>query len=254
MAVLGPGKMAEADLDRFLSGPIPRRPARYPGGGCGRAFTLIELLAVMAIIAVLVGILVPSLGKARAAARATRELAAARQLMAAFTLYADANKGYVLPGYPPHAMVNGPVQVLDAEGERLLNEAAQRYPWRLAPHLNYDFRGLYQSDRVLADLREAEDDYRAAGVTYEYVVSLFPSLGMNVSFVGGSDRRQEFDRLFQVVFGRVHVERLDEPVRPSQLMVFVSARCEHQPSVPIDGQPEGFFRVEPPVFDAAAGR
>lgn len=212
------------------------------------AFTLIELLVVIAIIAVLVAVLLPALGKARGLGKQTRELAASSQMMLAFTMYADDSKGHVLPGYPARNDVNGPMKVLNLDGERLYNEDAQRFPWRLAPYLNYNFRGLYQSDQLLADLRTREGEYAQFGVNYDYVVSLYPSLAMNIAFIGGSERHQQFDRIFKNTFGRVYVERLDQAIRPSGLMVFASARAEPQPAVPIMGNPEGFFRLEPPRF------
>lgn len=59
-------------------------------------FTLVELLVVIGIIAVLLGILLPSLGKARKQAQAMRCNANLKQLAMAFHMYANDYKG-VLP-------------------------------------------------------------------------------------------------------------------------------------------------------------
>lgn len=59
-----------------------------------RAFTLIELLVAVAIIALLIGILLPSLGKAREAGRAAVCLSNQRQIGAAAMMYAQERKDY----------------------------------------------------------------------------------------------------------------------------------------------------------------
>jgi prepilin-type N-terminal cleavage/methylation domain-containing protein len=62
-----------------------------------RAFSLIELLVVIAIISLLTGVLLPSLSRARDAARATRCLAQQRQLGLAWTMYASDFRDFVVP-------------------------------------------------------------------------------------------------------------------------------------------------------------
>jgi general secretion pathway protein G len=66
-----------------LHGEVPRSPA----------FTLIELLTVVAIIGVLAGILIPVLGKVRSTARNATCIANLRQLGQGFQLYINDNKG-----------------------------------------------------------------------------------------------------------------------------------------------------------------
>ena len=57
-------------------------------------FTLIELLIVIAIIAILAGMLIPSLGKAKAVATKTQCLGNTKQVVSLFLLYADDNNGF----------------------------------------------------------------------------------------------------------------------------------------------------------------
>jgi len=58
----------------------------------GRAFTLVELLVVISIIGLLMGILMPALRKARAAANKTYCIANLRQLGVAMRSYLDDNR------------------------------------------------------------------------------------------------------------------------------------------------------------------
>lgn len=57
------------------------------------AFSLIEILVVIGIIALLVGILFPTLASAREAANRTKCLSNMRQIMVAFTMYLNENGG-----------------------------------------------------------------------------------------------------------------------------------------------------------------
>jgi prepilin-type N-terminal cleavage/methylation domain-containing protein len=62
-----------------------------------RGFTLIELLVVIAIIAVLMGVLLPAMGKARQSARMSACSSGQRQLITAWTLYANDFKDAAMP-------------------------------------------------------------------------------------------------------------------------------------------------------------
>src|SRR5439155_6116532 len=64
----------------------------------GRGFTLTELLVVIGVIAVLISLLLPALGKARAAANETSCLSNLRQMGAAWTMYLTEHRGR-LPEY-----------------------------------------------------------------------------------------------------------------------------------------------------------
>jgi prepilin-type N-terminal cleavage/methylation domain-containing protein len=76
---------------------IASRP-RPRGAASGRpAFTLVELLVVIGIIALLISILMPALRRARESANAVACSSNQRQIMMAFLMFANEHKGY-LPG------------------------------------------------------------------------------------------------------------------------------------------------------------
>lgn len=69
-----------------------------------RGFTLVELLVVIGIIALLVGILLPALSRARENASRVVCMSNVRQLATAFNLYTGDNKGW----FPSPAVFGGP--------------------------------------------------------------------------------------------------------------------------------------------------
>ena len=80
----------------------PHRPVLRP-----RAFTLVELLVVIGIIAILITMLLPALNKARDKARAVQCMSNLRQLFLFTQMFAQDNNGHLFrPGFPPES---GPV-------------------------------------------------------------------------------------------------------------------------------------------------
>lgn len=70
-----------------------------------RGFTLIELIVVIAVIALLAGLLLPALGWAKSRARSMSCVNHLRQLQIAWQMYLDDHQGHLIPNH--HAYIRG---------------------------------------------------------------------------------------------------------------------------------------------------
>ncbi len=227
------------------------------------AFTLIELLVVIAIISLLIGILLPALGKAQNTAKAVREQAGMKQLMTAYALYTHDNNDNLLIGFPSDdhwtKMVRRREEPKDQFGERVGKIIGQRYPYRLAPYMDFIWEGIYQDQRVIDLLSEAMDaeSGTAADHRLRYVISLYPSFGYNTYFVGGGAPGDPipFSEAGQRIFGKIHASKMHEVRRPANLMGFSSAKSLANPAFLAGyGVIEGSFVVKPPYLYETSGR
>jgi prepilin-type N-terminal cleavage/methylation domain-containing protein len=216
--------------------PSSLRPHRRGG------FTVIELLVVIAIVALVIGFSFPAISSIRNRAAQAREMVAARSLLQAWSSYATEQNGALLPGYrnglPAFDENRNPIAA------QTIGVAAARYPWRLAPYLGYNFRGLYLNENLKTLEALESTDYS----NYLYLTSAYPSLGLNATWVGGDENQGGFNASFQQAFGKFYVSRMAEIRRTAQLIVFGSARGI-DPMALADGKiEEGYFRVRSPNF------
>ena len=135
-----------------------------------RAFTLVELLVVVGIIAVLLGILMPAMTAARRSAAKVRASSNLRQLLTGYIQYSVDNKGSLLLGYPPPTVNGVPVTAELRDGTTVGTPTSQRYPWRLIRYVGDVWPIVYYYDQV------PETDYQKG---------LYAGFGLNSVFLGG---------------------------------------------------------------------
>ncbi len=229
-----------------------------------RAFTLVELLVVIGIIALLISILIPMLGKARVAAANAKALSDLRQLTTDYIQYANQNYGTLLPGFLPKTYVDGrELSVYDNRSRQLLTgRAAQQWPWRLS---TID-TGIWKIIRPIApnDLPLVDDDANVA-VSKAYMASLYPTYGLNTIFLGGHSATNLADNETPKDFYRGYLQsgrqnsgkhvafKINEVRRPTEQIVFCEVAIQHGSQAIEDIDLRGFHYVNPPRADRESG-
>ncbi|MCL4196617.1 MAG: prepilin-type N-terminal cleavage/methylation domain-containing protein [Phycisphaerales bacterium] len=138
-----------------------------------RAFTLIELLVVISIIALLIGLLLPSLSRARYGAKETKCLSQLRQIGQAQYAYSTFNRDYFAPGY----LTDNRGDLLNRSWYRGLKEFTDgnEYMWDcdIAPERYPTYPGFNDVIPGFDKLKWKEANYGLA--TYAYARNSFGS-------------------------------------------------------------------------------
>jgi len=184
-----------------------------------RGFTILELLTVIATIAILAALLLPILGKAKIKAQRTTCLSNLRQLSIAWMQYADENHGFLAESYPlnnPEVWVQGDMTKANEAGNADLIRAGRLFPYNQSV-------GIY---RCPAD----------QGVTINgTVVPTVRSYSMNC-FMGGRDPNSGVIPPTAAAFVPFYSKESDIP-SPSELWVMLE---EDERSIN-----DGFFVTDP---------
>lgn len=194
-----------------------------------KAFTVIELLVTIGIIVILCSISFMSYFKILESSKKTREINAAKVLIAGYHTYAADNGGRLLKVMDPN-----PGVILDKKGIPIMSHAGKRWPWRLAPYIEYN------TDILMVNNKEAAPEDSSM---YSYLVTVFPTLGINGTFVGGKYGTIAAPDYPRSNRGNFCVTTIVQPADPTKLIVFISAK--------MDGAPHsGCYDVGMPGFGA----
>lgn len=227
-----------------------------------RAFTLVELLLVIAVLFVLVGLLVVSLRGARNAANRTESSNALRQMMAGYSAYSADNRQTLMPGYVDASLIGDlPVQInlrpRMADGEMFASaNDISSYVWRLAPYLDHEWRTMmvdYRNPSLMIQMNQEHEQgtfgpggINAPPTEARIGIASVPSFGLNSIFVGGDSSHGGANVWINSPFRnpppqRLAAQRLSEVRNPSQLIVFGPVAAASDQDLP-PGQIDPYLR------------
>ncbi len=229
-----------------------------------RAFTLMELLVVVAIIGLLVGLVVVSMQAVRASATRSESLGALRQMALAYGQYTDEHRGRLMPGYMDEdvlTQLNITAELPDGtELDQLSCSGgicdASSYVWRLAPYVDDAwltfFTDIAAGARSVFVAEYGSQIYGPAGASaYAGGISERPSYGLNSIFVGGDSthgganitNRNPWDGTEE----KIAATRLSEVKNPSRLIVFgAAALASTDPGLVYEDPEVGFCELRAP--------
>jgi prepilin-type processing-associated H-X9-DG protein/prepilin-type N-terminal cleavage/methylation domain-containing protein len=164
------------------------RTAHRPRAGRGGGFSLVELLVVIGIIAVLIGLLMPSLARARRQAKTVQCQSNLRQVGQALVMYAQRWNGWVYPPglgawmenggniverpkddrWPVHvfkpAVYNPPVMLCPSDENPMFEHSYILNDNRLLKLGDKDFGGLTSSEYIVVGEKKTEEADYYSGV------------------------------------------------------------------------------------------
>lgn len=206
-----------------------------------RAFTLLELIISLVIIAILLTLVIAPLHRIQNSANRTDSLGALRQMAVAYASYSADHGQRLMPGYVDSSLmaVGEVFEGLKAKlptGEPLSDDDTQAYVWRLAPYLDHAWETMfvdYHDNQLRSRL---DQEFRCGifgpGTASEpcdladapLLIADIPSFGMNSIFVGGDSFHGgpavTSHNPWTGTEDKIAATRLSEVKNPGRLIVF----------------------------------
>ena len=192
-----------------------------PTGKKNQGFTIIELMVVVAAIAILMGVLLVGLQSASRLSKNVVSMSRLKQLHIAWTTYANAYEDRLLPGYIDEGVQAAwRVRYRTPDGERVDPAMCQTYPWRLLPYLDYDLDTLYGYSSRREQLKDNYGSQQSPGfVESQEIIAYTPAFGYNAYYVGGwwESRGTETEPRSHLTFGNTAAEiQVGEEIRSAK--------------------------------------
>ena len=146
------------------------------------AFTLVELLVVVAVIAVVVSLLFVAFRAVRGGASRVGTVSTLRQMAAGHAAYSADNGQRLIPGYlNPHEQISLGFITKLPDGQVVSPGAAGTYVWRLAPYVDNNWR-LFHRGADAATLARLDAQFKEGNLNE---IAYEPRIGLNTIFIGG---------------------------------------------------------------------
>lgn len=211
-----------------------------------RGFTLIEVLVVIAIIALLISLLLPGLGHARETSRMVKQQAQIREQMAGYNSYTNNYRDKTLPAAPHWQWAHDTTGVRGMTpgnpfetGWFFEGSICKVWTWHFLSETDFPYQHLQVHGPTYEDFWSRPRNYSGllhgkfttyGANSFQVAMAFHPSFGMNGVYIGGAYTHGAFRNYGKpgpnprVAGGDFYVTDVSRIRHPTQLIAFSSSR------------------------------